>query len=107
MFRFLLVPVLMMLMAGSALAEDGYVPPEGFVPTPDTAIGIARAVLTAIYGADVIKKEEPLTTQRSGDVWLVRGTLHCGLFSRICLGGVAEIEINSKDGSILRIIHGK
>jgi hypothetical protein len=107
MRHFLLALVALMLTAGSALAESHYVPPVGYVPTSDTAIGIARAVLSAFYGADVIKEEEPLTAQRTGDVWLVKGTLHCGWFARICLGGVAEIEINSNDGSILGMIHGK
>jgi hypothetical protein len=114
MFRFPLVLVALVFLTASALAgsdntiDDGrlspnYMPPLGVVPNADVAIGVARPILAQVYGADNIRRKEPLTAQRHGDTWLVRGTMLC----RPCEGGVAEIEIDAKDGRVLGMIHGR
>jgi hypothetical protein len=95
------------LIAVPAIAQDrGYVPPAGFVPNAETAISIARAVLIAIYGAQAIQAEEPLTAVRHGDVWVVEGTLPCPTGSS-CIGGTAELRLSAKDGQILHVIHSQ
>jgi hypothetical protein len=82
------------------VAQGGYTPPLGFIPDAQTAIAVARAVLTPIYGAEKIRSEEPLTARKQDDVWVVSGTLPAGL-----AGGVVEVSISAKDGRILRVIH--
>ena len=94
---------LSVLSGTEAIAQ--YIPPKGFVPDRITAIAIARAVLTPIYGLEQIRSEEPLVAKEMPDRWLVTGTLTCG--GRVCLGGTAEIEIAKSDGRVLRVIHGQ
>jgi hypothetical protein len=78
-----------------------YIPKEGFVPNDKTAIRIAEAVLSAIYGEDQIAKEQPFAAILKGGVWTVTGHLSTGN------GGVALAEIAKTDGRILRVTHGK
>ena len=87
-------------------AAHSYKPAEGYVPDAATAIKIAEAILTPIYGKEVINREQPLVAQLNAGVWVVTGTLHCPAHQR-CLGGVAVIEIAKDDGRILRVSHGK
>jgi hypothetical protein len=84
------------------IPRDGYVPKRGFVPDVQTAISIGIAVLIPIYGQDVIDAQKPFEATLIGDVWVVTGTL-----KRHTPGGVAEIDISRKTGTILRVIHGK
>ena len=100
---FLLVMLLLPLTPSTADALHSYVPKNGFVPNGTVAVAIADAVLTAIYGNDVISAERPLQASLSGDVWTVTGApLKPGW-----LGGVAHIEIAKTDGRILRVTHGR
>jgi len=82
--------------------RPSYRPPQGMVPDSATAIRIAEAVLTPIYGARNIDRQRPLVARVQGDVWSVVGSLPTG-----AVGGVAEIEISRVDGRILRLIHGR
>lgn len=84
-----------------------FVPPRGFVPNAETAIAVARAILIPIYGAEMIKREEPLVAEEKAERWIVRGTLCPTLPPNTCLGGTAEIEITKSDGRILRVIHSQ
>lgn len=88
---------------GGTQAKTNYVPPDGFVPNSETAIAVAKAVLTPVYGADVIRREEPFSADLDGDVWFVHGTLP----KPGNRGGVAEVSISRSKGCILRMIHGK
>jgi hypothetical protein len=87
-------------------AEHSYVPPKGFVPDSMTAIRIAWAVLTPIYTARVLRKEQPFHASLSNGVWTVEGTLECAVKGS-CPGGVAIIDIAKQDGRVLRVSHGK
>ena|ERR1700674_507888 len=78
-----------------------YVPKEGFVPNEQTAIRIAEAVLSPIYGEDQIAKERPFAATLKAGVWTVEGHLSSGN------GGVALAAIARTDGRILRVTHGK
>ena len=80
-----------------------YVPANGYVPDAETAVQIAVAVWSPIYGRDKIEREKPYSAVLKGDVWTVVGSLPSG-HQR---GGVAEIEISKKDGRVLRVTHGK
>lgn len=82
--------------------KDGYVPKVGYVPDGKTAIAIALAVLAPIYGRDVLDSQMPFNATLVGGVWVVTGTLEHG-----AVGGVAEVNISKKTGTILRVIHGQ
>ena len=79
-----------------------YRPEAGYVPDAETAIAIAVAVWTPIYGREQIESEKPYKAVLIGGMWHVSGSLPAGY-----LGGVAEAEIAKDDGRILRVIHGQ
>jgi len=80
----------------------GYVPASGFVPDEATAVRVAEAVLIPIYGQTKVESERPFSAKLTGGVWTVTGHLPPGKD-----GGVAEAQIDKRDGRILRVIHGK
>ena len=88
--------------AASTLSKLSYKPKEGFVPNEQTAIAIAVAVWTPIYGEKMLSYERPFVATLKDNVWQVEGTLPQG-----ALGGVAIAEIAKDDGRILAVIHGK
>ena len=58
---------------------NAYVPPSGFVPDSATAVRVAVAVWTPIYGdGDVILKH-PVSATLSDGVWTVTGSVPGGL----------------------------
>jgi hypothetical protein len=78
------------------------VPAKGFVPNEQTAIQIAIAVWSPIYGAENIEQKRPFRAVLRGEVWAVEGSLPPNY-----RGGVPLAEISKKDGRILRVTHGK
>jgi hypothetical protein len=110
--RFVVVLVASTIARSSALraqgqATVGYVPPNGFVPDSATAVRIAVAVWTPIYGAEQLAHERPFrATLRSG-IWHVQGSLPKPRGRLVAVGGVAEIEIAKRDGRIVRVSHGR
>jgi hypothetical protein len=76
---------------------------EGFVPDEKTAIAIAIAVWSPIYGEEKVQKEKPFKAVLKDGVWYVDGTLP----AEYSKGGVVEAEISKADARILRISHGK
>jgi len=82
--------------------QTGYIPKDGFVPNEATAIKIAIAVWTPIYG-DKISKNKPYKIKLKNGVWFVEGSLP----TNFTLGGVPYIEIQKTDGKILKVMHGK
>jgi hypothetical protein len=81
-------------------------PVNGYVPDAETAIAIAVAVWSPIYGKEKIEKEKPYKARLEGQIWHVTGSLNCPPNYR-CLGGAAVIEISKESGEILRVSHGK
>jgi hypothetical protein len=81
-------------------------------PVYDSAAAIARAeaVLIPVYGKKRIESERPFTATLKGDVWTVWGTLYCpdgkGGVTRDCVGGVANVRIDKRNGRILHMEHG-
>ena len=82
--------------------EHSVKPENGLVPDAKTAISIAVAVWTPIYGEATLEDEKPFTATLTNGVWNVRGSLPKGW-----KGGVAEAEISQENGKILRVSHGK
>jgi NTF2 fold immunity protein len=89
----------------------GYVPKAGFVPDSKTAIVVAEAVLTPVYGEAKVISERPFGAKLEANVWTVAGTLHCEGEKADpnirCAGGVAIVQISRIDGQILLMSHGK
>lgn len=90
-----------------AQLEHSVIPKEGFVPDRETAIKIAEAVWTPIYGAEKISQEKPFVAELRSGVWIVSGTLPSAPPGLTRKGGVATIEIAKRDGRILVVSHGK
>ena len=70
------------------------------MPDAATAIKIAVAVWTPVYGAEQIEREKPYHATLKDEVWLVTGSLPDGV-----LGGVAIAKIARRDGRIIGITH--
>ncbi len=77
-----------------------YRPPAGYVPDSKTAVAIAVAVLTPIYGKAKIESEKPWHTGLKDGVWTVVGT-----FNGKGMGGSAVIQIDKKTGEVLFVTH--
>ena len=85
-------------------SKPTYAPAVGFVPTADVAKKIAEAVWAPIYGKEHIEEEKPFqAVLTNNEVWVVQGSLP----KRFDMGGTAYIEINKRDGRILKVTHGK
>lgn len=82
---------------------EGFKPKDGFVPNAETAINVAEAVLTPIYGEEVIKKEKPFKARLKNEIWIVSGSMPSGL----TLGGVSHVKISKQNGAILLVTHGQ
>ncbi|NHZ37155.1 NTF2 fold immunity protein [Massilia rubra] len=104
----ILASLIVLATCGSALtgadepARHSYMPAQGYVPDAATAVTIAIAVLSPIYGASKIKGEAPFIATLKDGVWIVSGTLPPNMY-----GGVAVIDISRTNGTILRVSHGK
>jgi hypothetical protein len=82
--------------------EHNYRPAQGLVPDAKTAIAIAVAIWTPIYGEKQIASERPYVASLADGKWTVRGSLPKGWS-----GGVAVAVIAKSDGQVSRISHGK
>jgi len=102
-----LLPILLTVLLVGPLAlpvvsqQHSYRPEKGFVPDEKTAIRIAEAVLTPIYGEKQVKSEEPFSAKLRNGVWTVEGTIAEGVE-----GGVAIIKISKANGTIISVTHG-
>ncbi|WP_018604817.1 NTF2 fold immunity protein [Uliginosibacterium gangwonense] len=92
------------LMIPPAYSEQagGYHPSAGVVPNEYIAIGIAEAVLFAIYGKENIERQKPYKVTLLEGVWTIEGCL-----PQSHAGGTFFIQIDKKDGAIRRVMHGK
>lgn len=94
-----------------AHCQTNYQPQKGYVPDAKTAIRIAIAVWSPIYGEKQIQGEKPYHATLNHGVWTVTGSLpepiEASGFRSVVVGGVALAEISKKSGQIIRVIHGK
>ena len=80
-------------------AKHNVVPKDGYVPNAETAISIAVAVWSPIYGHENIERQKPFQAALNSDgIWVVTGSLPKGW-----RGGVALAEIAKSDGRIVRV----
>jgi hypothetical protein len=89
------------LLCTGAFAQAPH-PKDGYVPDEKTAVRIAVAVLSPIYGEEQIIREQPFHAKLKDGVWIVDGTLPPNM-----LGGAAEIRIDKNTGAILSHMHWK
>lgn len=78
-------------------------PMAGYEPDEETAIKIAIAVWSPIYGKDKVEAERPYKPILKDGVWYEDGSRPKGWGK----SGVAEVEINKDDGRIIRISRRK
>ena len=71
------------------------------VPNEETAIKIAEVILFSIYGQNIYSSR-PYCIELKNGVWIIEGSL-----PKDSKGGVPYIEIQKKDGKILKVMHGK
>jgi hypothetical protein len=99
--------ILTTLICSTAFAQ----PPQkvdGYVPDEKTAVRVAEAVLSPIYGDDQITHERPFHASLHDGVWTVTGTLEQPSNPRLVReGGVAQIRIDMRTCAILSFTHGK
>ena len=73
------------------------------------AIAIAEIILVKIYGERVLK-QRPWIVSDKGDFYKINGTFHQSKSedgSIVAVGGVAEIEIDKRNGAVRHFMHGK
>ena len=97
-----LVTLTMAVVFAEELPKHSYKPKEGYVPDEKTAIKIAVAVWSPIYGEEKIQQEKPFHAVLTNGVWVVEGSLPKGR-----RGGVAVAEISKDDGRVLLVSHGR
>ncbi|MEY2692909.1 MAG: hypothetical protein RIT03_1300 [Bacteroidota bacterium] len=68
----------------------------------ETATIVAEAILFKIYGKDKITKQRPYEINQINNYWVLNGTLPKNM-----LGGTFLIIINSTNGQIVKLSHGK
>ena len=100
-----------LFVLAAALYPQGVKPSKGFVPDAATAVKVAEAVLTPVYGQNTIESERPFKANLQGDIWTVNGTLPCPEVKAdnhvSCAGGVATVKISRADAHIISMWHGK
>jgi hypothetical protein len=101
------VVALCALACSGSLLADSTPPKEGYVPNAETAIKIAVAVWTPIYGEETIKSEKPYRATLKDGIWTVQGLMPDNPLNTPMFGGVAYIEIAKSDGKILLVEHGE
>ena len=106
--QYVLAFAVVFLMAVAALSDEQptrpYKASDGYVPDAATAIKIAKAVLTPVYGEKTVVAERPFKAQLNDGVWTVNGTLHCPNGDKMCFGGGAEVKLAKDDARILSMI---
>ena len=75
---------------------------EGLVPDAKTAIAIAVAVWTPVYGAEQIAAEKPYNVMLKSGKWTVTGSVSPGR-----VGGVATAVIEKSNARVVKIYHTK
>ena len=104
------------LVSAQQTTTNGYVPPNGFVPDSATAVRIALAVWTPIYGDGQFTTQHPVTATLTDGIWTVTGhvptkveltpgyilyglPIDNGLHALI--NDTAVVKIDKRDGRIL------
>ena len=102
LFSLLLFP---QLTIAQGAQPQGAKPVNGFVPDSATAVRIAVAVWTPIYGEQQIMSEQPFVAKLKDDVWTVQGSLPPAPPGHVMVGGTDVAKISKSDGRILFVVH--
>lgn len=101
--RYIFVAALLVAVNFSVKAQEhNFHPNEGLVPDSKTAIAIAVAIWTPIYGEKQIASEVPYVATLEDGKWTVTGSLPPGW-----RGGTAIAVIAKSDAQVVRVSHGK
>lgn len=86
-----------------AINDKNYKPfYDTLITNKEMAIEIVEPILFKIYGKKSIVSERPYECYLINGYWYISGTL-----PKDRKGGVFEIIISSKDGKVIKLIHGK
>jgi hypothetical protein len=97
MFLALIITIILCLSLKSMKKQEC-----NYVPNEETAIKIAEAILTPIYGKEVLEKRPFTAKLIKNKFWRVEGTM-----SLDELGGIPIVEIQKNDCKILSVTHTK
>jgi NTF2 fold immunity protein len=87
----------------NALNDSNYKPfYDTLIKDRRTAIAVVEPILFGIYGKKIIIRERPYKCYLVDGYWCISGTLRKNYD-----GGVFEIIISSKNGEVIKLIHGK
>ena len=75
---------------------------DTLIKDKETAIQISEAILFKVYGKDNIVSQRPYETYFMDGYWIIGGTL-----PKDMLGGTFLIIINSVNGQVIKLSHGK
>lgn len=76
--------------------------PDKVIQYSQTAVDVAENILFNIYGKENIIQQRPYNLNFIDGYYIIEGTL-----PKNTLGGTFLIIINSKDGKIIKLTHGK
>lgn len=76
---------------------------DTLIKDKETATKIAEIYLFNVYGKKEVLNEKPYEIYLINGFWVILGTLP----DYYAAGGTFEIIINSKNGEVIRLIHGK
>ena len=72
------------------------------IPDSKSAVNVAEKILFKVYGKEDIKEQRPYNLVFQNGYWILNGTR-----PEPVIGGAFLIIMNSKDGKIIELIHGK
>lgn len=72
----------------------------GVVTSPETAIGLARILIPAVFGAAALDGQEPFTVQDAGDFFWVIGAVPLQPFA-LPFRAPYWVAIRKRDGAVL------
>jgi hypothetical protein len=99
--------VAILVLTGACFGQTP-TPTNGYIPDEKTAVRVAEAILSPIYGEGVIAGERPFHATLKDGVWTVNGSLPKPKNPQfIVMGGTAQICIDKRTGAILSYAHYK
>ena len=80
---------------------------DTILKTKEIAIAVAEPILFNIYGEGNIIKQRPYEIYLIDNYWVIIGTLKTSTQNEIVCGGTFLIILNSKNGQVISLTHGK
>lgn len=83
------------------------IPPRaGYVPDESTAIKIAEAILTPIFGEREVAAQRPFKARLVEERWIVTGSVEAPK-GHVVFGGVLTAHISKQDGRIVDVFESR